>query len=347
MIRFLKVYFIVIIFAFFYTPVKAVTVKYSPVQDIAGPGGRDYQHGSLKTWESGIIPHDRYIVFEPSDPTPTKAGIVLFIHDLTTPSPHFYMGQIRHLCRKGWIVLFPYYQGTDQPTNHYMFNIIRSTKDFLQRAFERNQIQVDHTKFVIYGHGAGGVLAADVAGTYDYFGLPLPKVLLITMPSRTYIKLLNLRGVSRETRLAVITGDRVPDDDVLVARDIFYTTNRVRTYNKIFITVQSDYYGYPPLIGDRNSALSLEYPPNERFIINTRNEYIHAYKSKHLAPYLRAKDIENFDWRVDFRVLDMLIIAAFNLNTDLRPMKKSEELRSMGYWSNGKKVKPLIITDRP
>ncbi len=66
-----------------------------------------------------------------------------------------------------------------------------------------------------------------------------------------------------------------------------------------------------------------------------------------MAPYIKSKEIENFDWKADFRVFDMLTIAAFNLNSDLTPMKKSQELRSMGYWSDGKKVKPLIVTDRP
>ena len=326
---------------------EAVTVKYGPVQEIAGPGGRDYPHGGFTTWEAGIFPHERYLVFEPSSPAPPKAGFVLFIHDLTTPLPDFYIAQIRHFCRKGWIVVFPFYQGSDVPTRHYMFNIIRSTKDFLQKSFDRNQIQVDHSKFAIYGHGAGGVLAANTAATYDYFGLPLPKVLLVTMPNRTYIKLLNLRGISRETRMAVITGDRVPEDDAFVAGDIFYTSNRVRTVNKIFITVQSDYYGYPPLIGDRTSALCNENQKSERAIVSRKNEFLQSYKSKRMAPYVKAKEIENFDWKVDFRVFDMLTIAAFNLNSDLTPMKKSQELRSMGYWSDGKKVKPLIVTDRP
>ena len=326
---------------------EAVKVKYGPAQEYAGPGGKEYSHNSFTTWESGIFPHERYLVFEPAEPSLEKAGVVLIIHDLMTPLPQYYMGLIRHLCRKGWIVLFTYYQGTDQPTKHYMFNIIRSFKDFLQRSFERNKIQVDYGKFAIFGHGSGGVLAADVAASYDYFGLPIPRVLLVSMPDRTYLKLLNLAGVSKETRMAVITGDRVPEEDYQTARDIFYTANRVKTVNKIFITVQSDYYGQPPLIADRTSGLSPEYPQKERVIIQKRNEYINTYKSNYFAPHLKADDIENFDWRVDFRVFDMLSIATFNLNSDLTPMKKSEELRSMGYWSNGKKVKPLIITDRP
>lgn len=331
----------------FQNPVSARSVKQGPLQEFAGPGGRDYQHGSFTYWESGIRTHERYLVFEPAQPAPQKTGFVLFIHDLMTPFPEYYMGQIRHLCRKGWIVVFPFYEGTDQPTKHYLFNIVRSLKDYLQRSFERNQMQTDTTKFAIFGHGSGGVLAANTAAVYDYFGLPLPKVLLVSMPDRTYTKMLDLTGVSRETRMAVISGDKVNEQDAQGARDIFYTADRVKTANKIFVTVQSDYYGQPPLIGDRSSALSPEHPKKEKFVVNRHNEFIRTYKSTFLAPFVKADDIENFDWRGDFRVFDMLCIAAFNLNSDLKPMKKSEELRSMGYWSDGKKIKPLIITDRP
>lgn len=328
-------------------PVAARTIKQGPVQEMAGPGGREYQHGSFTCWESGFRAHERYLVFEPAEPAPAKAGFVLFIHDLLTPSPEHYMGQIRHLCRKGWIVVFPFYEGTDQPDKHYLFNIVRSVKDYLQRSFERNQMQTDTTKFAIFGHGCGAVLAANTAAVYDYFGLPIPKVLLVSMPDRTYTKMLDLTGISRETRMAVITGDRVNETDAKGARDIFYTADRVKTVNKIFITVQSDFYGEPPLIGDRRSGLSPEYPKKEKFVVKNHNEFLQIYKSTFLAPHTKADDIENFDWRADFRVFDMLCIAAFNLNSDLRPMKKSEELRAMGYWSDGRKIKPLIITDRP
>ena len=190
---------VVLVFILLCIRCDAAKIKYGPVQEFAEAGGRNYQHKSFTYWESGIFLHERYLVFEPAEPALSKAGVVLIIHDLMNPLPDYYMGQIRHLCRRGWIVLFPLYQGTDQPTEHYMFNIVRTVKDFLKKAFDRNQIQIDTTKFGIFGHGSGAVLAANVAATYDYFGLPTPKVLVVTMPDRTYFKLLNLRGISKET----------------------------------------------------------------------------------------------------------------------------------------------------
>lgn len=344
-----KISIIVVMLVLITSMVEARRIQYGPVQQIAGPGGKEYPHAGFTTWESGIEPHERYLVFEPANPTPQKAGLVLLIHDLMYPAPQYYMGHIRHLCRRGWIVLFPFYEGTDQPAKHYMFNIVRSLKDYLMRSFERNQIETDQTRFAIIGKGSGGILAANTAAVYDYFGMPIPKVLMITMPDSNYAstKLLDLSGISRETRLGIISGDRVTEEEAIVARDIFYTADRVKTVNKIFITVQSDYYGQPPLIGDKKSTLTPEYPKAERFVAKYHNDFLQSYNSRMLAPYVRADNIESFDWFVDYRVFDMLAIAAFNLNRDLKPMKKSEELTSMGYWSDGRKVKPLIITDRP
>ena len=61
--------YVIIIFIclFFLTiPCNAKKVKYGPVQEIAGPGGREYQHQGFNTWVSGILPHERYIVYEPA-----------------------------------------------------------------------------------------------------------------------------------------------------------------------------------------------------------------------------------------------------------------------------------------
>ena len=326
---------------------EGAKISRGPVQELAGPGGRDYQHRGFNYWEAGIRPHERYLVFEPAEPMPSSAGFVLFIHDYMFPSPKHYIGQIRHLCQKGWIVVFPFYAGTDQPTKHHMFNVIRSVKDYLQQSFLKDKIKTDTNKFAILGHGSGAVLAANTAACYDYFGLPVPKVLVISMPDSTHSNILDLSGISRETRMAVISGDRLNSSDAKMARDIFYTADRVKTVNKIFVIVQSDYFGQPPLLGDKSSGLSPENPKSEKFAVRKHNEFLQSFNSKFFAPYLRADDIENFDWRITYRVFDMLGIAAFTLNSNLNPMKKSEELRSMGYWSNGRRVRPLIITDRP
>lgn len=317
-----------------------------PVQSLLGPGGRLYQHGDFSIWESGIG-HERYQVFEPSQPEVTRAGVVVLLHDWMTGNSGYYLGQIRHLCRSGWVVVFPYYQAGGQFTRFFHTNAVRSIKDFLQQAFARQKIEINRDRFAIIGHGAGAVVAANVAASSDYFGLPAPLALMIVTPHQRSLKLLDLTGISRRTRMIVLSGDRVPEEVALTAREIFYAADRVKTENKAFITVLSDFYGQPPLLADEHAPLTPELPEFARFIVDNRHDFVSLFREQFHAKSLRVSHIDAFDWNASFRLFDALTYAVFTQNSDLSALKKSPELRFMGYWSDGKKIKGLIVSDRP
>ncbi len=317
-----------------------------PVQTLLGPGGKLYPHEGFTHWESGKA-HERYHVFEPAVPAVTKAGLVVLLHDWFTYDPQYYIGMIRHLCRRGWIVLFPRYQGSGSLDKTWHINVARTAKDFLQQAFARKQVEVDLSRVMIIGHGSGGVLAANLAASSDYFGLPKPGALIVIMPHRRSLKLLDLSGISRETRMVVITGDRVDEENERTAREIFYAADRIKSDNKVFTTVLSDFYGQPPLIADESAPLSPELPEFERFIVKNRYDYVKMFREKFHATTLRTDHVDAFDWNVLFRFFDALAQSVFQDNTGLNVFKNTPELRFMGYWSDGRKLKGLIITDRP
>lgn len=328
------------------TAACAREVARGPVQSAMGPGGRNYLHADFTSWESGIA-HERYQVFEPTGPAPASAGVVVLLHDWMATNPGYYLGQIRHLCRSGWVVVFPYYQGTGQFARFYHTNVVRSVKDFLQQAFARQKIEINRDRFAIIGHGAGGVLAANLAASSDYFGLPVPLALMVVTPYQRSIKLLDLTGISRRTRMIILCGDRVQEPVAQAAREIFYAADRVKTENKAFITALSDYYGQPPLVADELAALTPEEPEYERFIVENRNDFVGLFKEKFHARSLRTSHIDAFDWNGTFRLFDALTYATFTLDSDLSAFKKAPELRFLGYWSDGRKLKGLIVGDRP
>lgn len=317
-----------------------------PVQSMFGPGGELYSHEGFSRWESGKL-HERYHVFEPTAPTLAKAGYVVLLHDWFANDPEYYLGLIRHLCRRGWVVFFPLYQGTGSLDRHWHTNVARSAKDFLQQAFIRAQVEIDRTKVVIIGHGAGGVLGANLAATSDYFGLPAPNALMVVMPHRRSLKLLDLSGISRDSKMVVITGDRVAETCEVTAREIFYAADRIKSDHKVFVTVLSDFYGQPPLVADEAAPLSPEKPEFARFIVENRYTFVKMFREKFHATTLRTDHIDAFDWFVLFRFFDALDQSASQNRSDLNLFKNSPELRSMGYWSDGKKMKGLIVTDRP
>jgi len=317
-----------------------------PVQTLLGPGGHLYQHQSFTQWEQGKQ-HERYFVFQPSQPALKKAGLVVLLHDWFATDPQYYAGLIRHLCRRGWIVLFPLYQGTGTPDRTWHFNVARTAKDCLLQIFARQEIEIDRQKVFIIGHGAGAVLGANLAASSDYFGLPLPAGLLFLMPGQRSLKLLDLSGISRNTRMVVVTGDQANAANENTAREIFYAADRISSDNKIYVTVLSDHYGQPPLVADDLAPLSPERPEFERAIVERRYEFVNMFKEKFHARTLRASHIDAFDWFVIFRFFDSLAEIVEGKNPAVNIFKNTPELRFMGYWSDGRRLKGLIISDRP
>ncbi len=328
------------------SPVQAAgELRYGPVQSTEGPGGNMYQHESFATWESGLN-HERYQVFEPTGPTRGQAGLVILLHDWLCEDPEYYMGLIRHLCRRGMVVLFPRFQGTGSFAADYHANIVRSVKDFLLQAFARKGTQINHGHVAIIGHGAGGILAANLAASADYFGLPAPVSLMVITPHQRSLKLLDLTGISRKARMIVISGDQVDPANDLIAREIFYTADRIKSGNKMFVTVLSDFYGQPPLIADEMAPLSPERPIYERLVVKRRHEFVNTFRERRVAGSMRSQHIDAFDWFAIFRVFDALEQTSAQ-QTSLNIFKNSPALRFMGYWSDGRKLKGLIATDRP
>ena len=100
-----------------------------PAQPPSGPGGRDYHHAKVveATYGQGAR---QYWLFEPAEPKPASAPVVVFNHGWMGIHPAVYLGWIRHLARRGNIVVFPRYQdGPLTPPREFVPNAISSVKD--------------------------------------------------------------------------------------------------------------------------------------------------------------------------------------------------------------------------
>lgn len=318
-----------------------------PVQPTLGPGGSQYAHEKINVWQSGIS-EEQYWVFEPDSPKPKKPGLVIFLHDWLASDPGYYMAWIRHLCRKGWVVLFPKYQGSGELDKTWFFHVARSAKDFLMQNFKRKSLELDREKFAIIGHGAGAILASNLAAADSYFGLPRIKALFLLMPHQKTLKLYDLSAISRDAKMIIVTGDRMHERNEETAREIFYAADRIKTRNKIYVSVWSDFYGHPPLVADELAPFAPELPEFERLVVRYRYDFLKLAKDRFHAHTIRTSPVDAFDWFVSFRLFDALAQSAFSTQKpELNPLKDSAELRFMGYWSDGRKLKGLIGGDRP
>ena len=75
----------------------------------AEPGSAQYAHARVATTRLGSGPEEVFI-YEPGDPTPASAPVIVFLHGHTVTNPMGYGAWIDHLVRRGNIVLYPVYQ---------------------------------------------------------------------------------------------------------------------------------------------------------------------------------------------------------------------------------------------
>lgn len=210
-----------------------------------------YPHGSFRASELGQGPRS-YWLFEPAEPKPAEAPVVVFFHGWLAANPGFYGAWIEHLTRRGHIVIFPRYyaDGTTHPSD-YLPNAraaIRDGLDVLRTAPGR--VRPTTERFALIGHSAGGNLAAQLAAK-PTAGIPRPVAVMSFLPGEVRpLEDPDLAGIDSRTLLVVA----VADSDVVVgdlrARAIFAQARSVPTPAKLYVLFRSDRTGGEPITAD-------------------------------------------------------------------------------------------------
>ena len=131
---------------------------------------------------------------------------VLFLHGWGYQRPRDYRAWIRHLARRGNVVIVPRYQ---RDARSDPATVRRAMLAGVRRALAK--ADVDSEGFVAAGHSAGGALAADYAAVADGAGLPTPRALFVAYPGRAIIgtpgiPAADLSRIPAATRMLVMAG---------------------------------------------------------------------------------------------------------------------------------------------
>ena len=198
-----------------------------------GPAAADvvYPHRSVRRFELGDGPRS-YWLFEPADPKPERAAVIVFLHGWFAVNPAFYGAWIDHLVRSGHTVVFPRYQN-DVGTlpREFLPNAMAAIRDALG-VLETGvkHVRPDPPRFVLIGHSAGGNLAAQIAAVAPdpHSGLPQPRAVIALMPGEVVpCREPSLDRIPASTLLIVAVGE----DDLLVGdfrgRQIFTQASTV------------------------------------------------------------------------------------------------------------------------
>jgi dienelactone hydrolase len=302
------------------------------------PGDRSipalYSHQSVRRQEYGAGARS-YWIFEPADPTPERAPVVVFHHGWLAVNPAAYGAWIDHLVRRGHIVIFPRYQHdwNTKPAD-FLPNALAAVHDaFDVLETSPKHIRPDRARFALIGHSAGGNLSAQMAAVARESGLPPPRAVIALMPGEVQpIREPRLEQIPATTLLVVAAAenDRVVGD--VRARQIFSETSAIPPSRKKYILYLTDLHGHPRLVADHLS------PTAAYRGFDTGDGVLRGFQ-------MSRAEVNAFDRAGFWRLADITLAAAFAGQTLDEATDRGELFRHLGYWSDGRAVNRPIVGD--
>lgn len=302
-----------------------------PRQPLAGPGGADYVCDSVTMYDFAKKPYG-YWLFEPAgEGRPDSAQVVVLIHGYGGYNPMIYGDWIRHLVRRGNIVIFPRYQRNlffPRPGRFGDHNA-RAIRDALQELEHEKYVRPIADYLIVAGHSYGGVVSADLGVNYKSYGIPQPKAILLCAPGSGPLKggrLKSYEGMPEDTKLVIMAseGDNIVGDEF--ARLVFETA--VHTPQRNLLYQYRDSLG----LGAGHSqcyAVNLDYDTGRR-----------SPTAKRALNYARCNTL---DYNGYWKILDALISCVRDGDYCRYALGNTLEQRNLGYWSNGRPVKELEV----
>jgi acetyl esterase/lipase len=263
--------------------------------------------------------------------------VVVFLHGWFAVNPAFYGAWIDHLVRSGRIVVFPRYQN-DVGTlpREFLPNSLAAIRDALGVLEDGvKHVRPDFDRFALIGHSAGGNLAAQIAAVASdaHSGVPQPKAVITLMPGEVVpTREPSLDQISPAILLLVAVGE----DDLLVGdvrgRQIFTQTTSVPRSRKRYMLFRSDRHGFPPIIAEHTA------PTGANRLLDTGEGLFRSFQ-------MSLGEINAMDRAGFWPIADKTLEAAFTGETFDQAFRDPEHLTHLGYWSDGRKVTPPLLSD--
>ncbi|MCS6934116.1 MAG: hypothetical protein NZM35_03065 [Chitinophagales bacterium] len=303
-----------------------------PSQPLSGPGGKDYIHGSVTIYDYGTNGNGSdFWLYEPANPTPDSANVVVFIHGLGMTNPKYYGAFIKHLVRKGNIVIYPRYQ-KDLTSSNSTFN--DSCAKGILRALDTLKLP-GHVKprlqnFFILGHSVGGILTANMTMLHQQYGLPKPLTAFSMQPGASSFLMSSYAAFPPDVKYLIAVGE----NDIIVGtgpgQTLYNQTTQAPTTHKNLIKHVADNHGSPPITATHDEPGA----PDNDFDNGETNLFIQFTNGK-----VDAVDYFCF-WKLQDALMDC---ALHNQNCDYA-FGDTPNQHGMGYWSDGVPVKKLVVT---
>ncbi len=304
-----------------------------PGQPVSGPGGADYQHESVAFYDSAATA-DGYWLFEPADPQPDSAEVVVFLHGYGAYNPMAYGKWIKHLVAKGNIVIYPRYQKNlvwPRP-EHFPNNAAKAIRDALAVLQKDGHVHPKTDKVAYFAHSYGGVIASNLGVNWQKYKIPKPTAMLLCQPGSGPFKgarMNDYAGLPEDLSLVVV----VSEDDYVVGSEfselVFRTAVNTPQRNLVIQRRCSDEGRWV------HASHSEPYSYDLDFDTGIRN-----YTAKRVLMTSRLNEVDfNCYWKLG----DALIDCTRNECNAEFAFGNTPNQRYMGRWPSGKFIKELEV----
>ena len=311
-----------------------------PSQPAQGPGGASYGHAAVrKTLVSGDktpVGDDvrAFWLFEPDEPRPDEAPVIVFLHGFGATNPRTYGAWIDHLVRQGNVVVYPRFQRSLLPRPAtFTGNAIEATRNALALLTGEEHVAADRAHFALVGHSVGAVLAVNLAARAEVEGLPRPGAVFAVQPGAAEaglgeVAFEDLSGIPVGTLVLSLTGDADTISGDADAKRIYNETTRVAAEDKDLLTMASDSHGQPALRANHLAPLALD----DRYDEDASYDQSGA-----------RRVVDALDFYGTWKLFDGLLAAAFHGEAREYALGGTTQQRFMGHWSDGKPVSELAV----
>ena len=331
-----------------------------PDQPADGPGGAKAVHASVKKSRFGDG-GKQYWIYEPADPVPATAPVIVFLHGWSAMDPAIYGAWIDHLVKRGNIVIYPRYQAglLTRPTE-FTENAVWSIRDaFTRLTGEAGHVRPELDHVAAVGHSVGGVLAANVCALAVESKLPVMKAVMSVEPGITAqnaaqgagITLADLRKMPAGTLLLAVAGDQ---DELVGNADalrIFRESVNVAAGNKNYVMFISDDHGTPPLKAGHLAPIAFDPAYKDSGDGEGGNGPIHPRLKQRAGGRNggggQLIGVDAMDYFGYWKLFDGLTDAAFYGKNREYALGNTPRQRFMGRWSDGTAVKELQVVEKP
>ncbi len=308
--------------------------KFQPTQPVEGPGSAIYLHDEVVQYDFAQNP-DGFWLYEPASPRPDSANVIVFNHGYGGYNPMIYGKWIKHLVRKGNIVIFPRYQKNVYSPNpkYFSSNVSQAIRDAFKKMENGNFIKPITRNFAMVGHSYGGVITADLAVNFENHSIPKPVAILLCSPGSgpfTGGLLDSYEAIPADTKMIVM----VSEDDKIVGdklgKKIFETATKVVQRN--YINQLRDNSTSPPHKAGHNESYSLDM------------DFDNGVRNSTTRRALRKAKTNNVDYYGYWKIFDALLECSRSNDYCEYAFGNTPKQKFLGLNSNNQPLVELEVT---